>query len=175
MTNPANVRSVLDVPCTHVAPNTEQCGALVGNPCMGPDLLPCPAHPERIAAARLHYGIADLPDLPMPFSEAQRADVLDAVIDDPTPPRAMALVREHFLRTAAMHGVRPGEPRGDRSAQDHMRGLDRHLLRMARLTGTDYDLDAIDEDTGALQLVAVACRALLALERREIEREARRG
>ena len=83
MTNPANVRSVLDVPCTHVAPNTEQCGALVGNPCMGPDLLPCPAHPERIAAARLHYGIADLPVLRMPFTFSQRAEVLAAA--DPKP------------------------------------------------------------------------------------------
>ena len=71
-------RSVLDVPCTHVAPNTERCGALVGNPCMGPDLRPCPAHPERIAAARLHYGIADLPVLRMPFTDAQREEVLAA-------------------------------------------------------------------------------------------------
>ena len=140
----------LTVPCPYFYLGRRCAGNAVGAPCrnMVDGELRRP-HAERIEAARkarvVAKAIADLPDLPMPFSAAQRAEVLDTVIDDPTPPRAMALVREHFLRTATAHGVRPGEPRGDRTAQDHMRGLDRHLLRMARLTGPDYDLDAIDE------------------------------
>ena len=113
MTNPANERSVLDVPCTHVAPNTERCGALVGNPCMGPDLLPCPAHPERIAAARLHYGIADLPELPMPFAVSQRAEVLatlHANIQDVFNEYGVQIMSPHYMADTAEPQVVPPGP-----------------------------------------------------------------
>lgn len=107
-----------------------------------------------------------------PFTQAERADVL-AVAS--VPPRALRAIAEHLTRCAVKHGVEPHVTRPDRDAQAHMAGADRHLLRMARKSAPGYDLDAIDEDSGAPQLVAVASRVLLALECWLGEREGGRG
>ena len=77
----------LTVPCPYFYLGRRCAGNTVGAPCrnMVDGELRRP-HAERVEAARkarvVAKAIADLPDLPMPFSAAQRAEVLDTVIDD---------------------------------------------------------------------------------------------
>ena len=77
----------LTVPCPYFYLGRRCAGNTVGAPCrnMVDGELRRP-HAERVEAARkarvVAKAIADMPDLPMPFSDAQRAEVMDTVIDD---------------------------------------------------------------------------------------------
>ena len=111
----------------------------------------------------------------MSLPAEDRAAIHDAFIVDALPPRAAALAREHLLRCAPQHGVSPHESRADRSIVDHLNAADRHMFAVAKMGAPGWDPGAVDADTGRYHLVAVACRALLALELVLIEDERKAG
>lgn len=118
---------------------------------------------------RLRKEIAALPTIARPFTDEERAACLDAVIEDALPPRAAALMREHFIRCAPKHGVKPGHTRDDRGTKDHLAGAIRHIAAVV------LDQGAVDAESGALHLTAATNRLALALETHVIEMERRRG
>jgi hypothetical protein len=123
-------RSVLDVPCKHANANGWACDAAVGQPCVADYDLPCPAHPERIEAARLHYAIVDLPEIPAPMP-VERAAILDAadagqsrvkpakpsLIEAPFTPGQVAHLNA-YQRAGAGHPFTCGNPSCPRTSAD---------------------------------------------------------
>jgi hypothetical protein len=113
--------SVLDVDCAH----------------------PCPAHPERIAAALVAtYGTE-------PF--------LIALGIPPAAGRALARVLAHG---GSRLGVPATESHPHRSVRDHLAAARRHIDRALEST----DGDAIDPDSGELHATCALGRAALAVE-----------